>query len=185
MIARGVYPVSQELIDWLTHTWEALEECAFAYYRQIVNLVEMVRSAEEGRIPKYAVLAAIRDRNKEDSTSVTYEEIRDLNAQYLFSDCGQWVAFTSDPRAILLGEYDDAETAFEKAPPHINSIFVWDTEHDVVVVYRSPHVGLRKKAESSDPEVVFGEGLDTGTVQTYVLPPEIEACYRSNYTNAR
>lgn len=176
--SRGIYEVTDALVDWMSETLLPVEESTFVHFRQIYKLVELVQAAESGRVPRFAALSAIRDHNSEAGTSINYDEIKNLDSTYILSDYGQWVAFTDQPNAIILGEHDQAEDALEYAPDTVEIIVVWDTSEDQVIVYRSPYVANREPAEIG-AELGYSKGWVKGNEPTYVLPPEIEAALYS------
>jgi len=172
---RSVYPVTIEIMEWMNHTLVPIEEPVFNHYRGIHHLVRVVDRAAAGHIPEYAAFEQIEDHNQEYGTSLTYEEILTRSSTYIFHDLGQWAAYVDDLNAqnsILSGNFDDPDEVFSNAAPDINWIVLLLTSDEVVVVYRSPHIGYR---ECYDAEHNLAEGISEGTLPAYTLHPQLEA----------
>lgn len=176
MTARAVYEVTKPLIDWMTNELESIEQSTFVHFRESYQLINIVTAAENGRIPKFAALSAIRQHNELNGSDLTYEAILNLDATYVFSDFGEWVVFTDDPRAIICGEYDEAEDACSNTPDHVAFVLVWDTLSDEVIVYKSPWTGKRASTLGGN----FSIGTQPGDLLSYVLPPNVEASLYEN-----
>jgi hypothetical protein len=174
-VYRSVYPATIEVLEWMNHTLVPLEQPVFEHYRGIQRLVRLVDRAAAGRIPTYAAHDAINDWNEQHGTMLDYEGILTRSSTYIFHDFGQWVAYMEGVEAqdrILSGEHDDPENAFTFAPADINWIVLLLPQDEVVVVYRSPHLGYRA-IHDEDTRIV--EGLSTGNLLSYTLHPQIEA----------
>ena len=181
MTARAVYEATPVLIDWLSHHMESFEQSTWVHYRDSMALVNIVTAAEEGRVPKFAALSAIRQHNENNGMDLSYESILSLDTTHIFSDCGEWVVFTDDARALICSAYDDAEEACTHTPDHIDYVLVWDTMGDEIVVYKSPHRGKRRLTQSGGN---FTCGTSKGDVESFVLPPDVEASlYESLYAD--
>jgi hypothetical protein len=175
---KAVFEVSPEIIEWLNHNLTPLEQQVFMHYRGVQRLVRLVDQVEEGRLPKYAALSALRDYNEEHKSCVTYEEIRDRSPNYIFSDIGDWVAYLDNPYAtnlVISGDYDEPSKAFENAHPDICWIVLWLPSENVVVVYRSPYQALRRPLNTDEFEENLSDGLEPGTTPTYTFPPSLLA----------
>lgn len=175
MIARAIYEMTPTLLDWLTHRFESFEKSTFVHYRESMQLVNIVQAAEEGRVPKFAALSAIRQFNEVNGTDLSYESISMLDTTHIFSDCGEWVVFTDNSREIICGPHDDAETACSDTPDHVEYVLVWDTTEGDLVVYKSPHTGRREGHSDK-----YALGMVKGDRLSFVLPPEVEASMYEN-----
>lgn len=174
-IARGVYPATAALVDWLSENFDMLEKSSFLHIQSIRKLLPIVNAAESGRLPRYAALSALRDYNTENKTQLTYEEVRDLDCTYAFAGECPWVLLSDSTKTIVLNsDYDTPEEALTNAPSSVRFIFIWDTANDVICVYRSPHIGYRQQAFENEG-VLFCDGESSGEVYAYLLPPEVEA----------
>lgn len=164
------------LVDWLSNNLEMFDETAFCHYQGIRQLVNIVKAAEEGNLPKFAAYAAIRAHNETHKTDISYTEIKNADVAFLLSDVGAWEVFTDNAKHLLLGDFDSAEDALVHAPAQVEFIAVWDPQSDLTL-YRSPHVGYREPYFTVE-NVEYGKGLVGGDLLTYVLPPEIEAAVK-------
>lgn len=183
MPARGIYEMTDVLVDWLSNTLEMFDESAFCHYQGIKQLVNIVKASEEGSLPKFAAYSAIRAHNEIHKTNITYNEIKDADVAFLLSDVGAWEVFTDDAKCLLLGDFDTAEDALVLAPPQVKFIAVWEPRGDLIL-YRSPHVGYRKLHLCIE-DIDYGRGLIDGDLPTYVLPPEIEAALKPETMRGR
>lgn len=174
MIARGIYPITDALVEWASHNLMAVEESTFHYFRGIIQLVRLVDAAEEGRIHKFAALSAIRDYNRRNNTDITYEKILERDTTYIPAEVGEWLAYVDDERPIVFGPHDDAESALSNTPDSVSIVLVWDPSYNHICVYKSPRVAPRAPIEEG-AYAVFADGEVSGSVQTYVLPAEVEA----------
>lgn len=173
--ARGTYQVTDALVDWMSENLLPVQQATFLYYREIFRLVEIVQAAEKGRVPKFAAQSAIRAHNQDHNSALTYENVRDLEDGFLFSDAGEWVAFTDNPNAIICGKYDEAEAALSDPPEDVSIVIVWDPSQEEAYIYRSPYIAGRSSAGTNEYGDEFAHGESRGDTPTFVLPPEIEA----------
>lgn len=177
---KSVYPMYPELLEWLNHNFSPIEKSVFAHYRGMKKIVDLVRRVERGELPKYCALSALRDYNEENGTHISYEEVRNLDSTYIFSEFGEWVAYVDSKDAadrILMGEYDEPHEAFEYAPADISWLIVWIPQDCVAVVYRSPRTAFKTV---DDEGLGLAEGLSKGNHESYTLPPELEASMGCN-----
>jgi len=176
--ARGLYPPTDALVEWLSANMQLIQESTFKVYRQAFSLVRVVQAVEEGKLPKYAATSAIRDYNSEFHTSFTYLEIRDLDSTFIFSDVNEDVVFTDRPFDIICGDFDNLEEALTYAPESVTFILLWSVETECLFVYRSPFIrGRKEEWATEDKAIAWGE--EKGSRETYVLPPEVEASLHS------
>ena len=174
-IRIGVYSVSPEVMDWLSHNFVAMTCEGWDHFKGIGYLVNIVDRVEAEALPRNAAKSAIRDYNEDHGTRLIYEEIRDRDESFIASHTGGWVAYLesgNDCRSIMSSEHDNAEAAFIDAHADIEWVLVWLVQDNEILVYRSPWVGRRKPAEDS---IWLAEGEEKGDYPSYVLPPEIEA----------
>jgi len=172
---KSIYPMFPELLEWLNRNFNPLEQSVFEHYRGIKHLVNVVAKAEDGSLPRYCALSALRDYNEEHGTSIEYNEVKFLEPTYIFSEIGEWVAYTDSKYAsdlIVLGEYDDAADAFNNPEEDISWLIVWLSRDAVAVVYRSPYTASRETLPDFEDVT---DGLKPGDDAAFVLPPEIEA----------
>lgn len=175
MSMRAIYDVTPELLEWLNHTLVPMEEPVFRHFKGIQRLTSIVDRAEAGKCSTYAAHELIDEHNKRNGTAFGYAEIRDRVDTYVFYDFGKWVAYMDNAtaqRKVLDSPLTDPEDAFLHADPDINWIVLLLPSDHVVVVYRSPHIGLR---EVYDVDTLTAWGTKPGNAQAYTLPPEIEA----------
>ena len=189
---KSVYPETPSVVDWMSHRLLPIEQRVFAHWRGIYHLVRMVRDVEDiglGPRGKYAALSAIKEYNDDHGTCLTYNEVRDLNDNYIFSGAGDWAVFTDNKLALVLGEYDDPDEAFYFAPSNVLWVVLWLVQDQTVVVYRSPHTAYRERLNDND---FVSDGLclscsdyeKPGTVQAYTLPADIEGSIRQDLGSA-
>ena len=156
MSGMTTYDVAPEILEWLNHNLSPLEGSVFRHYRGIINLVRVVDAAERGDSSMFMALAAIRSYNEDYGTSITYDEIKERSSTYVFSEIGDWVAYTESQEAsnaIVTGEDDDPLEALTNADPDILWIVLWLPKNEEIIVLRSPY-------EQNGH---------------YTLPPEVEA----------
>lgn len=199
-IFRAVYPVTPALVDWLHNAeLQPVEQCVFQYYRKVLPLQDLVQAVERGESPKYVALAALREYNDQGLAEseadreagrinifspVTYEDLAQGNASWLFSDAGAWVIYTDHPGGILYGDHDDPEAAMTYAERDVEWIILWMPREEYAVVYRSPHTGRRSRLRETENDQsyesdLYAVGTVRGGVPAYVLPPEIEGALDS------
>ena len=174
MIARGIYPITDALLDWASNNLLSIEQSTFFYFRGIAQLIELVDAAESKRIHKFAALSAIRNYNERNNTDITYENILSRDTTYIPTGVGDWLVFTDDDAPIVFGPHDDPEAALSDTPDSVSTVLVWDPSYDHICVYKSPRIAPREQIKSEDG-VVFADGQVGGSVQTYVLPSVVEA----------
>lgn len=165
------YTPAPEIIEWMNHNLVPIEAGVFRHYRGIINLVRLVDAAEEGEMPKYAALAAIRNYNATHRTDVTYEEIRSRSTTFILADIGEWAAYVDDAAAtnrVVSGSYDDPLEALENADPDISWTVLWLPNKNEIIVLRSPYI--EHGAYVLPPEVVASVGsISNGDVREWSL----------------
>ena len=172
---KTIYNMTAEIAEWMNHSLVPVEAAVFRHYRGIIQLVEQVDKVEAGLQPKYAALSAIKRYNRENNTTISYEEIVARDPGPLLYPEGDWVAYVDDmssSTAIVTGEHDDPLDALENADPDTKWILLWLPDRGVVIVYRSPHASYCGTFEDTD---AYADGGEKGPVRAPTLPPEIVA----------
>ena len=177
---RAVYPVTNEIVHWLHHSnLFPLEESVFLYFRTLAAVTTVIKRVEAGLLPKYAAMSALREYNERNRTRVTYEDVRDKVFANQFSDIGEWAAYTENPKTLLDAPLGNPEDLLLHAPTSLQWVVTWYPMQNTVVVFRSPHLGyrqpLRLQEDGMGLQNLFAEGLQKGSLLSYVLPPEVEA----------
>tara|TARA_R110002126_G_scaffold52672_16_gene143005 strand:+ start:2752 stop:3327 length:576 start_codon:yes stop_codon:yes gene_type:complete len=170
---KTIYEMTPEIVDWLSHTLVPIEAAVFRYHRGILKLTRQVDRVEQGMQPKYAALSAIREYNEKNCTGITYDEVKNRSADYVFLPPGEWVAYVEDledSNKIVTGDYDDPLKALDYADADIKWILLWLPDRDIVVVYRSPY-----EARCGLYEESIADGTCRGPFPAPTLPPEIVA----------
>jgi len=170
---KTVYKMTPEILEWVSHTLVPIDAAVFRYHRGIIKLTRQVDRVEAGRLPKYAALSAIREYNERQLTSITYDEVKNRSADYVFLPPGEWVAYVEDMDAsnkIVTGDYDDPLEALNYADADIKWILLWLPDRDIVLVYRSPYSGRCGMYDET-----FADGSQRGPFPTPTLPPGVVA----------
>ncbi len=169
---KGCYPVTPVIVDWLSNTFQAIHAGEFQQWRAMLPVLRVVQAAEDGKLPRYAALSALRRYNDERQTDITYDEVLTLDSTFLFSDAGEWVVFTDNAASILTGVHDDPDDALLYAADDVQWAVAWVLHVNEIVVYRSPFHG---HCQLLDLEHYAGDALERGGEVTALLPPEIQA----------
>jgi hypothetical protein len=180
MIARGMYPDLEPLIEWLCwrEDLHVINKSEWEHWRKVGHLKQICEDVVAGKTSKYAADSAIAQHNCEHGTSYTYEDVLgmviDVNDDFVFSDCGEWALFTDGRVDLLFGDHDDVELAAYNAPDWVDWALLWNPGLGIVVVHKSPYKDRRKDFKTEhDPPVA--DGLERGNVLSYILPPHEEA----------
>tara|TARA_B100000131_G_scaffold315215_1_gene353271 strand:+ start:2023 stop:2598 length:576 start_codon:yes stop_codon:yes gene_type:complete len=159
-----------------------MEASVFKHWSGIYHLLQVVSEAEKGsdgplaETLRYAADNAILQHNERKNTLITYEEVRDLNSNFVYSGAGEWAAYSDNLRGIVMSGHDDPEDAFMDADDDVLWILVLMPNDDAVVVWRSPYREKRQVVEKAD----IALGLESGQCVAYTLPPELEGSIRQD-----
>jgi hypothetical protein len=156
-------------VDWIAHTLLPVEQSEFEHWRSIKSLIHVVSKTETGEIPKYVALSKIQKHNDQNETSVTYEEIRDLDGTYIPCGAGEWVVWTDDQVAFIYGESDNPFDAMLESSA--DWVILEIPQDGLLHVIKSPYVARKGWDSSGD----YLNGMSRGDHYGYTLPPEIEA----------
>jgi len=171
-IGVTTYTASISCIDWLSNTFDTMDGSSFQFWRGCYQLVNVVSQAEEGRIHPYIAKSAIKQHNEDHGTSLSYNEVRDLCSNHIFSDVRDYLIFTNNVNALCSGEYGDAEQAVYEADERVEFAAIWVPSRNEITVYRSPHTAYKKQLREGCIET---DGHEKGDLLSFSLPPEIEA----------
>jgi hypothetical protein len=182
MPQKGVYPVTGSLVNWLSHTFEAIDEGAYMHFRGIRRITKNVDKGQQGSIiHRLQARSHLREYNDRNETDIQYEEVVHRNRNFIPAFEGDWVVFTDNSKAILEDEDADRnlmiEDALYCAPLSVRWALLWDPMEGIVIVYRSPVLGKKREL---NPEFLMTCGLSAGEAPTFVLPPEIEAVIKQD-----
>ena len=168
----GVYPVTPAVIEWLAHGLLPVEQSSFRYWRERIGLVRMAEKAQAGELHTYAVHHALEQYFEDKKEHLTYQECLELSADHIFSDTGEWVVYTEDSRTFILGDYNCSDDALYDAPESLDWVILWMPYDEELMVFRSPHQGMREIANPAG----YTDGLERlgETALSYVLPDGIE-----------
>ena len=175
---RGLYPATPILVDWISNYegFHAVEHGVFNFWRSALPLVKIVNCVLEGRMHRFSADAAIGQYNEEENTNLTFDEVASMSCAHIFSEAGEWVAFTESPLRLMLGGHDDPYQAIEEAVEGgVQWLILWLTTDNLFIVFASPHEGYREGIDWND---MTAEGLVPGDTPAALLPPEIEAAIR-------
>lgn len=187
-VSPTVYPVTANVVDWMSHTLNPLHQSTFTYYRSMRRLLTIVDLCEAGGTTRRVADGVIKRYNRVHRAElcgreISYEEVRDRCSKYLFLEAGEkWEAYSDNPARLISGQYDNPEESFYLAAEDVNWALMWLTSEDTLIVYRSPHVGYRRQSQYSAEviDVPLCDGLSGGDKSSFTLPPGIEGAIRQD-----
>jgi len=179
---KGVYPVTESLIDWLSHKFEAIDEGVYLHFRGIRRIMDKVDRGEQGSVVhKMQARSYLREYNDQNGTNVQYEEVVHRTTNYIPAFQGEWVVFTDDSEAILRDDEADnnlmIEDALYCAPTKVRWAVLWDPQEAIIIVYRSPV--LRSRLDIN-PDFLLSCGMTKGGTWTFALPEEVEGVIKQD-----
>tara|TARA_Y100001970_G_C14152821_1_gene813724 strand:+ start:561 stop:1163 length:603 start_codon:yes stop_codon:yes gene_type:complete len=171
-IGVSTYPAPLSCIDWLSNTFEALDGSAFRFWRGCYRLVNIVNQVEDGTARREIANSAIQQHNEDHGTNLSYEEVRDLCSDHVFSPERDYLIFTNNISALCSSEYGDAEQAVYEADERVEFAAIWIPSTNEITVYRSLHTDYKHQKQEGCIET---DGTKKGDLLSFSLPPEIEA----------
>ncbi len=194
----AAYPVTPGVRDWLIHNLLAIEGDVFALWRRLMPVMSKVIEndqaeavGEEPPVPEWVLMAHLRELNDALGTNYTLVELRSRSiCTYNMADARDWGMYTreEDQEPVIFGPTSEVGSNVLLAGEEVEWGVLWEPRNEVILVYRSPHLGCRLPIEDEDipgeyqrveQDRILSAGLlrsdeRHGGVQCYVLPPEIE-----------
>jgi len=178
--AIGLYPMTPGVVEWLSETFWCIDEGMFNHFRSLEPLFRLAQAMEVGETNQFVVDAAITRFNRQHNKAVTVADLLNPDGSYVFSDIGEWVVYTDQPKDIIRGSYNRIDYALYGAAASVRWAALWNPSDNVLAVHRSHIVADRSGLTAAEfpSEFPTADGLQKGNLPTFALPPQMEGVIR-------
>ncbi len=179
---RSLYPVTDSVVDWLSHTLEAVDEGAFLHFSRIRKVTRKVDKAERGSlIHRLQARSHLREYNEQNLSNVQWDEVVHRCKNFIPAFQGEWVVFTDRSQVFIDVEDYPEDTTIEDlltdSTVDIEWAVLWDPMESVIVVYRSPKLGFKRDLHRDIPMAC---GMTRGDSLAFMLPDTIEGAIKQD-----
>ena len=199
MVKHGTYPVSYGLIDWISNRFDAVDYSNFEYWYRKRHLINLFADYQDGTLSRRSAERVLSIYNKNNGTSVSLDEIEDMDDSTVFSPAGDDVVFCDNIRGVIRNgeelKIKEPLEALSREEIDASWVILYSVNEGLIHALKTPHIKyrevLREKRTSVDGEIEtveynnFGQALSEGPHPTFVFPDEVHGIIRQEKRSMR
>jgi hypothetical protein len=182
----GIYPASVTGLDYLANRYDALDGSTYTYWYNRSPLVKVAHAFMNNQLTQRAAERILRNYEDGEYAHLMLEDITGLVDHGVFSDCNDWLVFSSDFHDLIVEDWanDPLSNLFLPGADAIRFLAFYQPADNRILVTKSPHI---EKREQSPPFSAgrgdtppYSNAMVPGHALTFVLPGEAEAAIKQD-----